>query len=245
MSHFQDGRAEFVLAGSPLQRLGAFEGPAMPQTDVVSLNAHVMRFGIFELDAQTLELRRQGRLIHLRHQPARVLTMLLERAGRLVSRDEITNELWASDIDVDVEQGLNHCVKEIRAALGDWPEAPRYIQTLPRRGYRMLMEVQTTRETRGQGETEAASAPPPQPPSAPESTPGVHITISVARSRDHTLLWSGTYERAVDDLRKIERDLQDAFASGIRPALEAETLSPVERDDEDGGPTPSSRRGFE
>jgi hypothetical protein len=165
--------------------------------------------------------------------------MLLERAGRLVSREEITNELWASDIDVDVEQGLNHCVKEIRAALGDRPEAPTYIQTLPRRGYRMLTEVQSLRESR------SLKAPPPETRASPP-TRTVQITLSVARAGDHTLLWTGTYERAANDLETIERDLQKAFAAGIRPALELETLSPqTDGEDEEERPSPSSRRGFE
>jgi Transcriptional regulatory protein, C terminal len=107
MSHFQNMRSEFVLAGSRLQRVGAPDHSVTSSFDAVSLNVHVLRFGIFELDPHTLELRREGRLIHLRHQPARVLALLLERSGRLVSREEITNELWPSDVDVDVEQGLN------------------------------------------------------------------------------------------------------------------------------------------
>ena len=71
--------------------------------------------------------------------------MLAERSGELVTRAEITDALWPQDLDVDVEQGLNHCIKEIRAALGDKAESPRYVQTLPRRGYRMLAEVQGLR----------------------------------------------------------------------------------------------------
>ena len=89
----------------------------------------------------TCELRKEGRLVRLRPQPAGVLTLLLERAGDLVTRRELTEELWPGDVDVDVEQGLNHCMKEIRAALGDRPDSPRFIQTLPRRGYRFLLEV--------------------------------------------------------------------------------------------------------
>ena len=101
----------------------------------------VLAFGVFELDVSTDELRKEGRLIHLRQQPVRVLRLLLERAGELVTRREITNALWPDDIDVDVEQGLNHCMRELRAAIGCRPESPRFIQTLPRRGYRFLGEV--------------------------------------------------------------------------------------------------------
>jgi DNA-binding winged helix-turn-helix (wHTH) protein len=108
---------------------------------VVRHRPRLLTFGVFELDALTDELRKEGRLIRLRHQPVRVLRLLLERDGDLVTRREITEELWPDDVDVDFEQGLNHCMKEIRAALGDRPDSPRFIQTLPRRGYRFLIEV--------------------------------------------------------------------------------------------------------
>ncbi len=108
---------------------------------VIRPRPRLLSFGVFELDALTGELRKEGRLVRLRHQPVSVLRLLLERAGELVTRREITEELWPDDVDVDVEQGLNHCMKEIRAALGDRPDSPRFIQTLPRRGYRFLLEV--------------------------------------------------------------------------------------------------------
>lgn len=99
------------------------------------------QFSVFDLDTKTGELRKEGRLVHLRNQPFQVLTMLLDRSGDLITREEIKTALWADNVDVDVEQGLNYCVKEIRAALGDNAEAPRFIQTLPRRGYRFVADV--------------------------------------------------------------------------------------------------------
>ncbi|MEO8501620.1 MAG: winged helix-turn-helix domain-containing protein, partial [Vicinamibacteria bacterium] len=118
---------------SPLQRVGVVERIFEPRVVAMRPRPRLLTFGVFELDTTTGELRKEGRLIHLRHQPVGVLRMLLEKAGELVTRREITEALWADDIDVDVEQGLNHCMKEIRAALGDRPESPRFIQTLPRR----------------------------------------------------------------------------------------------------------------
>jgi DNA-binding winged helix-turn-helix (wHTH) protein len=120
----------------------------------------LLTFGVFELDAATGELRKEGRLIHLRHQPVLVLRLLLERASDLVTRREITEALWPDDLDVDVEQGLNHCMKEIRTALGDRPDSPRYIQTLPRRGYRFLAEVASSRDTPSAPLDEADGSPP-------------------------------------------------------------------------------------
>ena len=131
----------------------------------------LLTFGVFELDDLTGELRKEGRLIHLRHQPVNVLRLLLERAGDLVTRREITEEIWPDDVDVDVEQGLNHCMKEIRAVLGDRPDSPRFIQTLPRRGYRFLIEVQAGgRETLAPEET---ISPPKKPEPDPDADPGL------------------------------------------------------------------------
>ncbi len=248
MSHFQNTRSEFVLAGSRLQRVGASDHSVASSADVVSLNVHVLRFGIFELDTHTLELRREGRLIHLRHQPARVLALLLERSGRLVSREEITNELWPSDVDVDVEQGLNHCIKEIRAALGDRSEAPRYIQTLPRRGYRTLVEVQKVREPASEesGERENATVEPDPPaPKAASRARALRITISLSRAGETAPLWSTALEGFAQDLETFERDFQSAFRSGLRPALQAEANKTSDRGDETEAAMPLSRRGFE
>lgn len=150
MTRFQDQREEIAAAVSRLQSLGA-EKAALPTAVSPSRPApgrRALRFGVFELDTHTLELRREGRLIHLRLQSAQVLKLLLERSGELVTRREITDALWPDDVDVDVEQGLNHCVKEVRVALGDSKDAPRYLQTLPRRGYRMLVEAQEIRDNR-------------------------------------------------------------------------------------------------
>jgi len=101
-----------------------------------------LRFDVFELDATTGELHRQGRPVRLPPQPARVLEVLVSNAGRLVTRDELRDEVWSGDTFVDFEQGLNFCIKQIRAALGDDAKAPRYIETLPRRGYRFVARVE-------------------------------------------------------------------------------------------------------
>ena len=111
-----------------------------PVTDA-GFSGHGFQFGVFDLDTKTGELRREGRRVHLRNQPFQVLSVLLDRAGDLVTREEIKTSLWADNVDVDVEQGLNYCIKEIRSALGDNAEAPRFIQTLPRRGYRFMGDV--------------------------------------------------------------------------------------------------------
>lgn len=97
-----------------------------------------VRFGVFEFDAQGFELRKNGRLLSVRPQSLTLLALLLERPGDLVSREEIQNALWPGDTFVDFEQGVNHAVRELRAALGDAADSPRFIQTLPRRGYKFI-----------------------------------------------------------------------------------------------------------
>jgi len=99
------------------------------------------RFGSFELHAAGGELRQHGDLVKLAPQPAKVLVLLVTRAGEVVTRDQIREHVWAGDTFVDFEQGLNFCIRQIREALGDTADAPRFIETLPRRGYRFLMPV--------------------------------------------------------------------------------------------------------
>ncbi len=97
-----------------------------------------IRFGIFELDLRTGELRRSGTKVRLDGQPFQVLALLLERAGELVSREELKGKLWPTDTFVDFEHGINTAVKRLRETLDDSADNPRFIQTLPRRGYRFI-----------------------------------------------------------------------------------------------------------
>lgn len=101
----------------------------------------ILNFGPFELEPGTCELRNAGLVVRLQPQPCRVLAMLVSRAGRLVSREEIQKEIWGGQTFVDFEQGLNFCIRHIRSALGDTACTPRYIETLPRRGYRFIAPV--------------------------------------------------------------------------------------------------------
>jgi TolB-like protein/DNA-binding winged helix-turn-helix (wHTH) protein/Tfp pilus assembly protein PilF len=102
-----------------------------------------MRFGAFELDLRKEQLRKAGVRLKLRPQAFRVLALLASRTGDLVSREEIQNEIWNGDVVVDFDQGLNFCIRQIRSALGDNADAPRFIETSPRRGYRFLVPVQS------------------------------------------------------------------------------------------------------
>src|SRR5215510_3843163 len=101
----------------------------------------VLRFAAFELNSATGELRQRGDLIKLAPQPFKVLELLTRRSGQVVTRSEIRDHVWSGDTFVDFEQGLNFCIRQIREVLGDTADAPRFIETLPRRGYRFLMPV--------------------------------------------------------------------------------------------------------
>jgi eukaryotic-like serine/threonine-protein kinase len=101
----------------------------------------VIRFGVFELDLQSRELHKQGMRVRLQGQPVEILAMLLERPGQTITREELQKRLWPADTFVDFEQGLNNAMKRLRAALDDDAETPRFIETLPRRGYRLIAGV--------------------------------------------------------------------------------------------------------
>jgi eukaryotic-like serine/threonine-protein kinase len=103
----------------------------------------VLRFAGFELDPRSGELHKKGDLIRLPPQPFRVLRFLATRSGQVVTRNEIRQQIWSDETFVDFDQGLNFCIRQIRDALGDDAEAPQYIETLPRRGYRFLIPVET------------------------------------------------------------------------------------------------------
>lgn len=101
----------------------------------------LVRFGVFELDLRTGELRKSGVRVNLSDQPFQVLRALLERPGDLVTREELRRRLWPAETFVDFERGLNAAVRRLREALGDAADVPRFVETLPRRGYRFIAPV--------------------------------------------------------------------------------------------------------
>ena len=104
----------------------------------------LVRFGTFELDGDARELRRHGRLVHLTGQPLKALELLVSRPGEIVSRDELRRHIWGDSRFVDFDRGLNFCIATIRTALADSARSPRFIETIPRRGYRFIGEVRIT-----------------------------------------------------------------------------------------------------
>jgi DNA-binding winged helix-turn-helix (wHTH) protein len=106
----------------------------------------VLRFGVFQANLAARELRKHGVRVRIPGQPFRILTMLLEKRGEIVTREEMRQRLWASDTFVDFEHSLNSAIKKLRAALNDTPENSRYIETVPRMGYRFVAPDQVVAE---------------------------------------------------------------------------------------------------
>jgi DNA-binding winged helix-turn-helix (wHTH) protein/TolB-like protein len=101
----------------------------------------ICRFGTFEFDTESGELSRNGRAIALEPQPAKALTVLLTNAGETVTRDELKAAVWGSETHVDFDRGIAYCISQVRAALGDNAENPRFVQTIPRVGFKFIAPV--------------------------------------------------------------------------------------------------------
>src|SRR5438093_4153122 len=121
----------------------------------------ILRFGVFEVDVRSGELRKQGVRIKLQEQPFHVLAVLLQRPGEVVTREQLRSENWSADTFVDFHNSLNTAINKLREALGDSADNPRFIETLPRRGYRLIAPVTgVDGTTRGAGTGVSAAAPP-------------------------------------------------------------------------------------
>jgi TolB-like protein/DNA-binding winged helix-turn-helix (wHTH) protein/Tfp pilus assembly protein PilF len=134
----------------------------------------VLRFDIFELDVRTGELRKRGAKVRLQGQPLQVLETLLRRPGDLVTREELRAQIWKADTFVDFDHSLHNAIARIREALGDSAEAPRYIETLPRRGYRFIGPVETIKIA--------------LPQASAQSRQSSEVSVEVRPSRPHALL---------------------------------------------------------
>jgi DNA-binding winged helix-turn-helix (wHTH) protein/TolB-like protein len=119
------------------------------------------RFGIFEFESDTAELRKNGRAAALEPQPAKALALLLSRSGDVVSREQIREAVWGRDTHVDFDRGLAYCLSQIRSALGDSGDNPRFVQTIPKRGFKFIAPV--TSDAPASIAPAAASQPQPPP----------------------------------------------------------------------------------
>jgi len=128
---------------------------ALPDSD------RFLRFASFELDVRSRELRKGADRIRLQEQPFEILRLMLERPGDVVTREELARRLWLDGTFVDFEHSLNAAVKRLRAALGDDADNPKFVETLPRRGYRFIASLGNSASLRNNnGSTPTMSAPP-------------------------------------------------------------------------------------
>ena len=161
----------------------------------------VVRFADFELDGGRYELRRGDRIVKLEKIPFELLFLLVEAEGRLVTREQIAERLWGKDVFLDVEHGVNTAIRKIRRALGDDPEAPRFVQTVTGRGYRFIAEIQGIARHEGNGrngspnsviaESAPARGAAPTLPPAPRPVPATADRAAPQRSWRLAAGWLG------------------------------------------------------
>ena len=145
-----------------------------------------LRFGVFELDLRSGELRKHGLRVRLQEQPLCLLEMLLERPGEVVTREELQKRLWPADTFVDFDHGLNKAINKIREALGDSAESPRFVETVSRRGYRFLAEV---KDADAPPVRKPELAIPRQPQAEVPDRPHPADKVGEARNLSRSLAW--------------------------------------------------------
>lgn len=144
----------------------------MPAPENIS---RIARFGVFELDLSAGELRKNGVKLRLQGQPFQVLVLLLERAGSVVTREELQQALWPADTFVDFDHSLNTAINKVREALGDSASSPRYVETLARRGYRFIAPVQSQTPTAPEATAPQVPADSQVTNSAPSAREPIHL----------------------------------------------------------------------
>ena len=159
----------------------------MPLDDPRS-SAHPLRFSNFEVDLRARELRKHGVRIKLQDQPFQILALLLERPGEIVTREELRDHLWPADTFVDFDHSLNSAVKKLRQALNDDPDVPRFIETLPRRGYRFIAPVGNGASVTPPAQTGESPVQAAEP--LPTVAPRTQVAALPAGRLRHWKLWA-------------------------------------------------------
>ncbi|MGB8985648.1 MAG: winged helix-turn-helix domain-containing protein [Candidatus Sulfotelmatobacter sp.] len=179
----------------------------------------IARFGVFELNLAAGELRKNGAKLRLQEQPFRVLALLLERTGDVVTREEIRQKLWPADTFVDFDHGLNTAVNKLREVLGDSASSPRYIETLARRGYRFIAPVQTEASHGSSGEkTSSGGNSPPARLHSELEVPLPHRGVTRGLFALAQVMYLIFYLAALFRLHAVQ-GIVDSFLSGWRATL--------------------------
>lgn len=195
-----------------------------------SATAPPARFGPFEVDFRAGELLRNGRRIRLQDQPLQVLAMLLERPGNVVTRDEFRQRLWPRETFVDFDHGLNNAINRLRDALNDSADAPRFIETLPKRGYRFISEVESRTDQAGSATAQGALRPWWRSRWAALGTAALVLSLLLGFALN---AWNGRHSNGGDAMRiaaiavlpleNVTGDpTQDYLAEGMTDALTTE-----------------------
>jgi DNA-binding winged helix-turn-helix (wHTH) protein len=159
-------------------------------------SAAILRFDVYAIDLRAGELFKSGRRIKLQEQPFRILAMLLEHSGELVTREELRQRLWSEDTFVDFEHSLNTAIKKLRRALCDEADKPRFVETLPRRGYRFVGSL--------------LDHPPPQQPTSGDQPKGLVGKVCVLRDKTGgDLVTLPVDEKTMREKQKLESAADD------------------------------------
>jgi DNA-binding winged helix-turn-helix (wHTH) protein len=200
-----------------------------------SVRSSLIRFGPFAADLTTGEIRKHGVRLRLQQQPFEVLAALLERPGHLVTRDELQKRLWPDGIFVDYDRGLNKAVNRLREVLSDSAEEPRYIETVPQRGYRFIADIEKDRQSPAESVPQPAVEAVVHKPVPPAITrfllPGILIAgvvaVSIGLLREHPELPSKVASLAVLPLENLSADpAQEYFSDGMTDELIGELAHP-------------------
>jgi DNA-binding winged helix-turn-helix (wHTH) protein len=178
----------------------------------VSLSRVPIRFSVFELDLRAGELRKDGVKVKLQEQPFQILQVLLEHPGEVVTREELQRRIWPADTFVDFDHGLYNAIKRLREALGDTAEAPRYIETLPKRGYRFIATLN--------GNGHARTAPV-------WARAGIACCAARSGSGAGRRARDGSSPLATDSLGRAGSDCSRGRATGGRAGRSCEQPSPL------------------
>jgi TolB-like protein len=184
----------------------------------------VVRFGAYELDQQAGELRKDGLRVRLQEQPLQILRLLLDQPGKIITREELRQKIWPSDTFVDFDHGINNAIKRLREALGDTAETPRFVETLPKRGYRFIAAVEgpTVKAVAGSAPIESIAIFPFETASSDPDTD--YLAVGIPGSVTHALSQSSclrviSWRRAANEENRQSDPLAIGRKLGVRTVL--------------------------